>query len=727
MTTYNTGNPLGSSDPRDLYDNAENLDSLVNGDQPAYNDRMGRSRRSWQSVEDQANQQEAEFNADQAQRVSEFNAAQSDREGVFNAYLVSAGYQFAGDYAAGIEITQFNQVIRDASGELWRVSGSTTLPYTTTGAGLPEGGAFVAVGDAVLRQELADPDKGAEMVGYKGGTVAGSLEDLASRELHFSDHINVMDGAADNTADFLSALTLAAGRRIVLNSGEIIRLTAPVDAGNIPVNIYGLGGEIRFDHDDYGILTTGSVTLDGVLTMSGMDRAHRAVDMLGIGKFVKIMDGVHFENFFGADNCIVVRSIGSYNYIKASFNRIRCYEPAAGAAENIGILRAVYLGGPRAYSVFDNIRVTDCNNVDRDTGEITCHGADAIQCQNGVHFIEFISGEFDNVGKRWLKLQGTAGSKAVIHSMTGRSAFVGTPDGIENVHNGMYACVSVYGGDLEIKSLTLREGSCLYAVSVGDAAAGRVLVNGLNYTPEYKKYVVGILTRTILVELNAVNTDLEWGSGFSKNTWNGVESFPNNPRVNLHNVKMEVRRTAVETQSKELQVNNTNLVVIGPDGRWGIHATGQTKQVFIQNNNIEGEFTSGILLSDRTDGLHGSISGNTAANVTSSVLTNYTPSHTTQLAIGTNFGPGTTNTQQIATRHNFRNESGVDQVIISDSGVSFKPVQASSAVLGGSANRVNLNKFPFQCVYNTTTQKLMVAQTDGTWVSVDGVDVITPA
>jgi hypothetical protein len=125
MTTYSTGNPLGSTDPRDLYDNAENLDNLVNGDQAAYNDRLGKSRRSWQSIEDE-----------------------------FAAFIAASGYQFAGDYAAGIEVTQYNQVVRDSSGEFWRVSGSTELPYTTTGAGLPEGGAFVAAGDAVLRQEL---------------------------------------------------------------------------------------------------------------------------------------------------------------------------------------------------------------------------------------------------------------------------------------------------------------------------------------------------------------------------------------------------------------------------------------------------------------------------------------------------------------------------------------------------------------------------------------------
>src|SRR5690554_6799573 len=173
MTTYNTQNPLGSSDPRDLYDNAENLDNFVNGDQAAYNDRLGKSRRSWQSVEDQVNQQAAEF-----------QAAQDNREGVFNSYLVSAGYQFAGDYAAGIEITQYNQVVRDTSGEFWRVSGSTALPYTTTGDGLPEGGAFVAVGDAALRQELAlsvSGGNGAALV--NGATIyVGSVAELEAME-----------------------------------------------------------------------------------------------------------------------------------------------------------------------------------------------------------------------------------------------------------------------------------------------------------------------------------------------------------------------------------------------------------------------------------------------------------------------------------------------------------------------------------------------------------------
>src|SRR5690554_5235371 len=148
---YNTGNPLGSTDPRDLYDNAENLDNLVNGDQAAYNDRLGKSRRSWRGMEDE-----------------------------FAAFIASSGYQFAGDYASGIEITQYNQVVRDSSGEFWRVSGSTELPYTTTGAGLPEGGNFVAVGDAALRQELALPVSGGNGAALVNGATiyVGSLAKL---------------------------------------------------------------------------------------------------------------------------------------------------------------------------------------------------------------------------------------------------------------------------------------------------------------------------------------------------------------------------------------------------------------------------------------------------------------------------------------------------------------------------------------------------------------------
>src|SRR5690554_4740167 len=145
--SYNTGNPVPSKDPRDLVDNAENFDRAVNGDEATWTDRLGRERKSWRGMEND-----------------------------FSGFLANSGYQLIGDYAPGIEITAYNQIVRDSDGEFWRLAGQAELPYVTTGAGLPEGGAFVAVGDAALRQELASPS-GAAMVG-RGVVAVDSIADL---------------------------------------------------------------------------------------------------------------------------------------------------------------------------------------------------------------------------------------------------------------------------------------------------------------------------------------------------------------------------------------------------------------------------------------------------------------------------------------------------------------------------------------------------------------------
>ncbi|WP_341237842.1 hypothetical protein [uncultured Limnobacter sp.] len=46
MTTYNTGNPLGSADPKDLFDNAQNLDEVINSTDLNWTDRLGVPRRT---------------------------------------------------------------------------------------------------------------------------------------------------------------------------------------------------------------------------------------------------------------------------------------------------------------------------------------------------------------------------------------------------------------------------------------------------------------------------------------------------------------------------------------------------------------------------------------------------------------------------------------------------------------------------------------------------------
>lgn len=55
MTTYNTGNPVGSATVKDLYDNAENLDVAINSQTAGeWTDRLGNARQTWKGIEDKA-------------------------------------------------------------------------------------------------------------------------------------------------------------------------------------------------------------------------------------------------------------------------------------------------------------------------------------------------------------------------------------------------------------------------------------------------------------------------------------------------------------------------------------------------------------------------------------------------------------------------------------------------------------------------------------------------
>lgn len=145
---YNTGHPVGSTDPRDLYDNAGNLDNFVNGEQPFYPDRLNKQRRSWRGME------------------YDFNNAIDGWEIQFQQFLKNSGYEFLGDYGAGLTFERRSQyVIRD--GNAYRLANSVTLPYTTTGNWDSEQDNFVLLNqDNILRQDLSssEPDKGAALV-----------------------------------------------------------------------------------------------------------------------------------------------------------------------------------------------------------------------------------------------------------------------------------------------------------------------------------------------------------------------------------------------------------------------------------------------------------------------------------------------------------------------------------------------------------------------------------
>jgi len=146
--TYLTGNPLGSTSPKDLYDNASNFDDAMNSIAPAFTDRFGKRRETWAGFET-----------------------------AFAAFLLQSGYEFIGDYDTDgpLTITRPNQIF-SKDGDYWRAGPGLSLPYTTVNNWVTDQPKFVSVGDAALRAALAsnDPLLGSALV-YGVGRVVNTI------------------------------------------------------------------------------------------------------------------------------------------------------------------------------------------------------------------------------------------------------------------------------------------------------------------------------------------------------------------------------------------------------------------------------------------------------------------------------------------------------------------------------------------------------------------------
>ena len=212
MTTYNTGNAVGSTDPRDLYDNAENMDLLSAGPEMEYPDRLGVPRKSWAGLEQQV--------ADSLEKLG------------WEAVTVP--------YATGAVITRPTQLV-ERNGELYRVRLQSDLPLTLTGTFATDSPKLVAVGNQALRDLLAASD-GATRVGYGAGTVETALDDLNASvdSLNASvDSLNVQapisptqygavgDGATNDAAAFTALEAAVTGRTIDLLGRQYLVSSIP--------------------------------------------------------------------------------------------------------------------------------------------------------------------------------------------------------------------------------------------------------------------------------------------------------------------------------------------------------------------------------------------------------------------------------------------------------------------------------------------------------------------
>lgn len=227
MTRYNTGNPVGSSSPLDLYDNAENLDAGINGPEVAWVDRRGQTRKSWTGVETDfqkflADGSTIEFPTWEAAAA----AAGAGQIPVNRQVAVIGDVGFHIDPVTGTEVPNQGRYVMTAGGLQWRARDVVSLKAdnTTTGGKtgatailVTEGGDVLVALDAsgrrrmpnmsmsdgiemAVRDDISIP--GVEQVTLHGGRVTGYRHalgddiDFLSEPVPSASPMTVLSGAA---------------------------------------------------------------------------------------------------------------------------------------------------------------------------------------------------------------------------------------------------------------------------------------------------------------------------------------------------------------------------------------------------------------------------------------------------------------------------------------------------------------------------------------------------
>ncbi|HCF4392515.1 TPA: hypothetical protein VDT58_001675 [Pseudomonas aeruginosa] len=251
MTTYATGNPLGSKDPRDLYDNAENFDAAMNDRvNTTWNDRFGVSRKTWFGVEQQVND-----------------------------FLIGTAFEPVPlIYVDGSELvvpSPSKLIQRD--GNLYSVRLPANFPVTLSGNWAADELLLTVRSDQALRQQLRAPG-GAGMIGYDpaetypSDTVGYELQALRSARRIAISSFWPAGGGDDGTSACEAAIVAAgAGGEVFFDVPDFIITRTLVQLQS--QKWYGRGGQrgttIRkgADIDMIEVSTLGTITdinLEGV-------------------------------------------------------------------------------------------------------------------------------------------------------------------------------------------------------------------------------------------------------------------------------------------------------------------------------------------------------------------------------------------------------------------------------------------------------------------------------
>lgn len=307
--TYNTGNPIGSTDARDRLDNSENMDILENSTTLNYHaDRLGTMRKTRKGMElehdNQITAHEAEHDAQISAHEAEHDAQMLSFENDFDGRLAGMAFTRVGTFTTGATLTDMRQTL------LWEVSqGGDGHEYGWAGAFSPSG-KVVAAGSSPT------PVSAGNWVDRTEGTLRGDLTNsvmsLINGRFALRDFLSVWDFNTDTNTDtemMQSALTYAQSLAypVSLVITKSIQLTSDVTCIKDDLSIVGFGGaKIIFDG---GIIKFGNHSVDsnGYFTTTAPQNKNLTISGLTCTSSTQNTNSV-FISIVGYDNTTVTES-----------------------------------------------------------------------------------------------------------------------------------------------------------------------------------------------------------------------------------------------------------------------------------------------------------------------------------------------------------------------------------------------------------------------------------